>query len=56
MTARAAGADAFDEHRDYICAETLALGLTLGAPPPDAVVQDARVDGRHVALGIERAP
>ena len=56
VSADADVADAVAAHRDYVCAETLALGLTLGAPPPDAVVQDARVDGRHVALGIERAP
>ncbi len=45
---------AVDEHRDYVCAETLATALTLGEPPAGAVVQEARIDGRNVTLGLER--
>jgi isoleucyl-tRNA synthetase len=46
---------AVDEHREYVCAETLAVALTFGDPAAGATAQDARVDGVDVRLGLERA-
>jgi hypothetical protein len=46
---------ALDEQRDYVCAETLAVTLTAGAPARGATTATARVDGVDVTLGLERS-
>jgi isoleucyl-tRNA synthetase len=46
---------AFDEHRDYVCAETLALDLVLGPAPPGFVSRDVRLDAGPVTLALARA-
>jgi isoleucyl-tRNA synthetase len=46
---------AVDEHRDYVCAETLAVTLTFDDPAAGATARDVRVDGVDVRLGLERA-
>jgi isoleucyl-tRNA synthetase len=46
---------AFAEHRAFICAETLAVELDFGAPPPGFTSREARLDGGVVTLGLARA-
>ena len=48
-------ADAIVVHEGYICAETLAVSLTHGAPVADAVVEEATIEGGRVTLGLTRA-
>ena len=55
VTAGAESRDAFEEHRAYICAETLALEMSFGAPSPGFVSRDARLDGGAVTLALARA-
>lgn len=54
-----------DEERDYVCAETLTVGLTLDAPGGEStgpelsdatgLVESVRVNGQSVSLRVERA-
>ena len=46
---------AVEEHRELVCAETLAVSLVLGPPMPGATSHAARIDGVDVTLGVERA-
>jgi isoleucyl-tRNA synthetase len=55
IAAPAGIAEAIGEHREYICTETLAVGLTLGEPPGDISVEDATIEGFSVRLGLTRA-
>ena len=55
VTAGAEGRDAFEEHRAYICAETLAVEMSFGAPAPGFVSRDARLAGGPVTLALARA-
>jgi isoleucyl-tRNA synthetase len=55
VTAGAESRDAFEEHRAYICAETLALEMSFEAPSPGFVSRDARLDGGAVTLALARA-
>ena len=48
-------AEAIGEHREYICAETLAVELALGEPPADASIEQATIEGAPVRLGLTRA-
>jgi len=45
---------AIDEHRDYLCEETLALDLVLGEPPTGFVVQHVRLDTGTAVVGLRR--
>jgi isoleucyl-tRNA synthetase len=45
---------AIDEHRDYLCEETLALDLVLGEPPTGFVVQPVRLDTGTAVVGLRR--
>jgi isoleucyl-tRNA synthetase len=55
VAAPAGIAEAIGEHREHICAETLAVGLTLGEPPGDAAVEPVTIEGVPVRLGLTRA-
>jgi isoleucyl-tRNA synthetase len=48
-------AEAIGEHREFICAETLAVELTLGEPAGDASTEEAAIEGVPVRLGLTRA-
>ncbi|MGH7388765.1 MAG: isoleucine--tRNA ligase, partial [Candidatus Rokuibacteriota bacterium] len=45
---------AIDEHRDYVCEETLALDLVLGEPPTGFLVQQVRLDAGVARVGLRR--
>jgi len=45
---------AIDEHRDFLCEETLALDLVLGEPPTGFVVQHVRLDTGTAVVGLRR--
>jgi isoleucyl-tRNA synthetase len=55
IAAPAGIAEAIGEHREYICAETLAVALTLGELPGDAPIEQAPIEGVPVRLGLTRA-
>ncbi len=50
----ARGLAAIDEHRDYLCEETLALDLALGEPPTGFVVQRLPAGTGTTVLGLRR--
>jgi isoleucyl-tRNA synthetase len=45
---------AIDEHRDYLCEETLALDLVLGEPPTGFAVQQVRLETGTAVVGLRR--
>jgi valyl-tRNA synthetase len=51
----ARGLAAIDEHRDYLCEETLTVDLALGEPPPGFTVQRVRLGRGTTVLGLRRA-
>jgi isoleucyl-tRNA synthetase len=42
------------EHRDLICAETLATSFELVATPQGEHVEEAEIDGEKVGIGLKR--
>jgi isoleucyl-tRNA synthetase len=48
-------AEAIDEHRAYVCGETLAVELRLGPPPEGWMAREADLDGARVSVGLTRA-
>ena len=44
----------FDSWAEYIQAETLTTRLVAGVPPEVAYVEDHKVDGMEITLGVER--
>ncbi|MBI4336198.1 MAG: isoleucine--tRNA ligase, partial [Chloroflexi bacterium] len=46
---------AFLRHADYIAGETLSLKLVEGPPPDDAYMEQQKLDGMEVTLGIRKA-
>jgi len=46
---------AIEEHRGYVCGETLASELILGPASSPAFVQETRIEGAGVTLGLSRA-
>jgi isoleucyl-tRNA synthetase len=45
---------AIEEHRAFVCDETLAVELILGSPPAGFVVQEMRLDGGAATVGLAR--
>jgi isoleucyl-tRNA synthetase len=48
-------AEALEEHRSYICAETLAVELRRGPLPDGWLAREARLDGVQVGVAVTRA-
>ncbi len=45
-------ASAVEDHREYICSETLAVDLQLGALPPGLTVHETELDGGVARVGL----
>lgn len=54
FTATGGLADVFAQWRDYIKAETLTVELLAAAPPVEAFIEEQKIDGEIVLLGIRR--
>ncbi len=48
-------AEAIDEHRAYVCGETLAVELRLGPSPEGWMAREADLDGTRVSVALTRA-
>jgi isoleucyl-tRNA synthetase len=48
-------AEAIDEHRAYVCGETLAVELRRGPPPEGWMAREADLDGTRVSVALTRA-
>ena len=48
-------AEAIDEHRAYVCVETLAVELRRGSPPEGWMAREAVLDGARVSVALTRA-
>ena len=48
-------AEAIDEHRAYVCGETLAVELRHGPPPEGWMAREADLDGARVSVALTRA-
>ena len=48
-------AEAIDEHRAYVCDETLAVELRCGPPPEGWIAREADLEGARVSVALTRA-
>ena len=48
-------AEALDEHRAYVCGETLAVELRCGPPPEGWMAREADLGGARVSVALTRA-
>ena len=46
---------AIEEHRSYVCGETLAVELTFGPPPADSAIHEVRLPGGVARVGLQLA-